>query len=332
MSHALPDHEAVLRRMLHAAAEQIEPSADGLQRIQARLTNPRPVPVAWICAIGTSLSLRIPPGLRPAIGRVVLEIRQATEHFMPAPANRPHGPGSQGRLRWLRPFAAMGTAVAIVAAVVYVSIDVTQVISTAGSDASAQHTGPPGVTGGGSGGAPQSVSGGSGPVSSPGTSGGLFNSTPACATPGPVKSTFLAPPASPSPTVPATPSPTASATPTPTASATPTPSATGSPGNPGSGTGSSPSPASDVTASPQAGTSQPTGTAPATTSGVAVTTVRHAKTATPAASPCASPKPHKRKKASSRTVSPDSAGAAGLMVAPALTGTRSPAEVSGRLS
>jgi hypothetical protein len=332
MSHALPDHEAVLRRILHAAAEQIEPSADGLERIQARLTHPRPVPVAWICAIGTGLSLRIPPGLRPAIDRILREIRVATEHFMPAPENRPQGGGSPPRLRWLRPVAAMGTAVAIVAAVVYVSIDVTQVMSTAGSDASAQHTGPPGATGGGSGGAPQSYSGGSGPVPSAGASGSLFNRPSACATPGPVKSTFLAPPASASPTLPATPTPTATATPTPTATATPTPSGTvtSSPGNPGSG-GSSPSTGADVTANPQAGTSQPSSTAPAT-SGVAVTTVRHAKAATPAASPCPSPKPHKSKKTSSRTVSPDAGSAAGLMVAPELTGMRSPAEVRGRLS
>jgi hypothetical protein len=332
MSHALPDNEAVLRRILHAAAEQVEPSADGLERIQARLTNPRPVPVAWICAIGTWLSLRIPPGLRPAIDRLAHEIRLATEHFMPAPSKRPHGRGSQLRLGWLRPFAAMGTAVFIVAAVVYISIDVTQVIAPAGSDTGAQHT-RPGGAGGASSGAGQSFSHGSGPVTSPGPSGGLFKTTPACATPGPAKSTILPPPASTGPTKGASPTPSLTATPTPTATATPTPTATAtsSPTNPGSGTGSSPSPASDVTADRQAGTSQPSSSAPATTTGVVAATASRDKAASPAESPCASAKPHKKKE-TSQTVSPDGTSAAGLMAAPELTGTQSPAEVKGRLS
>ncbi len=331
MSHALPDNEAVLRRILHAAAEQIEPSADGLERIQARLTNPRPVPLAWICGIGTRLSLRIPPDLRSAIDRLALEIRLATEHFMPAPSKRTQGRGSQLRLGWLRPFAAMGTAVFIVAAVVYISIDVTQVISPIGSDTGAQHS-RSGGAGGASSGAGQSDSHGSGPATTPGPSGGLFNTTPACATPGPVKPIIDASPSS-NPTKAAGPTPTATATPTPTATATPTPTATAtsSPTNPGSGTGSSPSPASGVSADPQAGTSPPSDAA-ATTTGVVATTGVQGKAASPAASPCASAKPHKRKETSPRTVTPEGTSAAGLMAAPELTGTRSPAEVKGRLS
>ena len=44
------DHEydEVLRRALHSAADLVEPSADGLERIRARLTRPRPTLVAWV--------------------------------------------------------------------------------------------------------------------------------------------------------------------------------------------------------------------------------------------------------------------------------------------
>ncbi len=43
-------YEQVLRRALHAAADGIEPEANGLERIRARLTMPAPLPVAWLNA------------------------------------------------------------------------------------------------------------------------------------------------------------------------------------------------------------------------------------------------------------------------------------------
>ena len=43
-------YEQILRRALHAAADGIEPEADGLERIRARLTMPAPLPVAWLNA------------------------------------------------------------------------------------------------------------------------------------------------------------------------------------------------------------------------------------------------------------------------------------------
>ena len=44
------DFEEMLRRTLHAAAESVEPADDGLQRIRARLTAPRPLLAAWVMA------------------------------------------------------------------------------------------------------------------------------------------------------------------------------------------------------------------------------------------------------------------------------------------
>ena len=40
--------EEVLRRVLHTAADSIEPGADGLARIRSRVTSPRPASVAWL--------------------------------------------------------------------------------------------------------------------------------------------------------------------------------------------------------------------------------------------------------------------------------------------
>ena len=44
------DLEESLRRALREAADSVEPADDGLQRIRARLTTPRPLLVAWIMA------------------------------------------------------------------------------------------------------------------------------------------------------------------------------------------------------------------------------------------------------------------------------------------
>src|ERR1700729_3258194 len=62
MSEFRPDHEA-FRQALRAAADQLEPAADGLQRIHARVSHrrPMPLPIAWVAGALTKLSLRIPP-------------------------------------------------------------------------------------------------------------------------------------------------------------------------------------------------------------------------------------------------------------------------------
>src|SRR6185312_6802686 len=50
MSQHSGDYEDFLRGALHAAVDSVEPAGDGLERIRARLTTPRPLPVAWLMA------------------------------------------------------------------------------------------------------------------------------------------------------------------------------------------------------------------------------------------------------------------------------------------
>jgi hypothetical protein len=49
MTHVEP--EDILRRALHAAAESVEPAAEGLTHIRARLSAPRPLAIAWLIGI-----------------------------------------------------------------------------------------------------------------------------------------------------------------------------------------------------------------------------------------------------------------------------------------
>ena len=50
MSQPYGDFEDFLRGALHASVDSAEPAGDGLERIRARLTTPRPLPVAWLLA------------------------------------------------------------------------------------------------------------------------------------------------------------------------------------------------------------------------------------------------------------------------------------------
>ena len=54
MTHVEP--EDILRRALHAAAESVEPAAEGLTQIRARLSAPRPLAIAWLIAVWETVS------------------------------------------------------------------------------------------------------------------------------------------------------------------------------------------------------------------------------------------------------------------------------------
>jgi len=56
MTHHDMPYEQILRRALHAAADGVEPEADGLERIRARLTVPSPLPIAWMSAALAAVS------------------------------------------------------------------------------------------------------------------------------------------------------------------------------------------------------------------------------------------------------------------------------------
>ncbi len=60
-------HEDLLRRALHAAADSVEPSDDGLERIRARLTTPYPLPVAWVMVAYSVVSRWVLGGLESAL-------------------------------------------------------------------------------------------------------------------------------------------------------------------------------------------------------------------------------------------------------------------------
>jgi hypothetical protein len=331
MSHAPNNHEAALRRALHAAADQIEPAEDGLERIQARLRHPRPFPVAWAEALRVHLSLRTPDALAATAARAAHELRQIGERFMPDPDDREAARGGRLQLGWLRPLAAMGTAVFIVAAVVYMANKVPQVISPTGNAASAVHTGGPSPRAGQSHGSGQTLgngkSGSPSPSHQPSSSPNAQSCSPSSQIstlnpePKPSTSVLTTPPTSSSPT---SSSPTTSAsptpTPTPTDSSSTTPTGAGT--TPSSGSVGTPAP-SDVSQTPSARTdARRAGHALAKDTGLARTV---AETSTP----CTSPSPKASKRSSSRKViSPEAGGQLELRAGgPALA----PADVRSRL-
>src|SRR6266568_557621 len=124
------DHEEILRRALRSAADLVEPSADGLERIRARLSPPRPAFLAWVM-VGYAEAVKPLLGyldplvewLRAALGPII-------ERFKPA---RPDAAHPQRRYAWLRPAAAMATAVFVVAMGAFALTALPQVISQSGA-------------------------------------------------------------------------------------------------------------------------------------------------------------------------------------------------------
>src|SRR5580698_9049212 len=148
MTHLEP--EDILRQALHAAAESVEPAADGLARIRARLSTPHPLAVAWLVTGWASLMIRSEPlltslaeWLAPArdaaarwLGPVAeraqplvawagsaarraapafARVRPAAERLarMVKPSSRTGSDSQPSRYAWLRPMAAMGVVVLV---------------------------------------------------------------------------------------------------------------------------------------------------------------------------------------------------------------------------
>ena len=107
------DLEEMLRRALRAATDSVEPADDGLQRIRARLTTPRPLLVAWMMTGYSAGASRVRSGL-VAMSMRLQGVRGAVSQHL-----RVAGPG---RLRdrwhpaWLRPGAVLAIAVFLIAA------------------------------------------------------------------------------------------------------------------------------------------------------------------------------------------------------------------------
>jgi hypothetical protein len=319
MSHARPDDEAALRSILRAAADQVEPRVDGLERIQHRLTRPRPLAVAWAMITWTRLSMRLSSSFRYLADRVVTEYRIASERFMPPPADRE---GRRARLTWLRPVAALSTAVAVIGAVVYLAAGFSQVASQTGADTNARGGGHHGGATSGQSGLGKSQAQSTAPQTS--RSGQSSSSgSPNCATSGTKNqssppATIFSPPSSTSPTGTTSPSPSQTPTPTTTPTPTPTPSSSStdpSTSNPGNGSSSSPATGSSATDSNAANQSRANGAKSGRPSSANTDALdRPDATADPSVS--ASCPAKKRTKSTTHTISPD---AAGPLLAPALT-------------
>jgi hypothetical protein len=136
MTHFSP--EDILRRELHAAAESFEPTADGLAQIRARLTAPRPLPIAWLMVSWTTV---IRPGLLrfdeafvtlgewlgPVLRPVAHALHVAAERLHPVAVRlrpvlsklrtvftpRTEPGGRPSRYAWLRPALAMAAVVLV---------------------------------------------------------------------------------------------------------------------------------------------------------------------------------------------------------------------------
>jgi hypothetical protein len=253
------DPEEILRRELRAAAESIEPAADGLNQIRARLSAPRPLAVAWVmvgwATVGQPALVRldqvfeaVAEWLRPVLHPVAERLRPVTERLHPVYRTvravfTPHtGPGGRrSRYAWLRPALAIAGVVAVVAVGSFALAGVPNgVISDVGnflsnSPAQGSHSGgrPPRENGNG-----QQI-----PTTSPGNRAASPSPSASCSptpTSTPAPTTSTAPAISPSPTPTPSPSPSPSATPSPSPSASPSPTSTSSASGdtPPSGSGS----------------------------------------------------------------------------------------------
>jgi hypothetical protein len=305
--------EAALRRALRAAAEQVDPGDDGLDRIRARVSHrrPMPLPIAWVDIALTKLSLRVPDGFWVVWDRVASEVRAVSEHFIPDRLR-----SERLRLGWLRPVAAMSVVAFIVAAVVSMAIEVPQlVISPAGSEATQQgNLGSQQQIGGS--GRGQTQTQGSNPSGNPTPSVSGPNSSACPPKPAPRHSITGAPTPSSSPSQSASPSP-SDTSPSTSASPTPTPSDSLSSAPSVSGT------------SPSAGGAAGTGLAAGTAgdADIALATGNNAPLATTSTRPSPSPCPSSKASPTAKVqVRPNAASAVPWAPSAALT----PAELRAR--
>jgi hypothetical protein len=258
----LNEREAALRRALHMAADSVEPSDAGLQFIRARLRHPRPLAMAWAEHIWTDIRLRAPLVLQWWLDKLTAaldELKTASISLWKRFGPTPPGKRRSRTTSWLRPLAALGVFVAIVAVGAYAAIDAQNNLfpsSVSSQNPNGSGTGPAGNTNGSGG--PNSKSHSQFGTQPPATPS-------ATCTPKPKSSASSSPSSgiiSPSP----------SSTPSTTPSVTPTPGVSGA--------------TSNSTNAPAAGTSASSGA----TSTKVTRRARHRR-ATPSPSPCTTKQP-----------------------------------------
>src|SRR5215469_2323193 len=128
---SMNDRDA-LRRALQLA-DGIEPRADGLQRIQARLRPPRPLVVAWAETTWTYLQMRVTDHLQRLVEWLRSVASLVRERF--GPSRRASGHRAWRANGWLRPAAVLGATVFVVAVGTYVAIDAQQAWSPSAANA-----------------------------------------------------------------------------------------------------------------------------------------------------------------------------------------------------
>lgn len=233
MSHRRPDPrqaslERTLRNALRLAADSVEPAADGLDRIRAKIGARQALPLVprWRTAVPVVILCSLLQRLEPAAIWVRYAVGVIVDRFRPDPARA-------GRLGWLRPAAAIATGVFVVTAASWAIAALPQVVQNVTDTKSSHHDG-----------GPSAVSSSPMPSRSGGTNPGGYPVGPYPS--GSAHPSRSCKAASPSPGSSTKPSHSPSSSP----SASPSSSASPSPSPSGTGTGSaSPSPSESPTTS-----------------------------------------------------------------------------------
>src|SRR5260221_3765305 len=104
--------EEIVRRAMHAEADRIEPAPDGLERIRARLSKPRPLAVAWLMAGWTGVAqpalLRMEPAVASLFERLGAWLRLVIKSLGAGVERvRPAVERLLGAIKMLRPRSGM---------------------------------------------------------------------------------------------------------------------------------------------------------------------------------------------------------------------------------
>jgi hypothetical protein len=281
------DYEDVLRHALRAAAESVEPSGDGLQRIRERLGPSPMLSFASVTTWYSDAALRFTGWAEPAIAAFFDFFWATIDRFRPPAAAPGH---TRPRLGWLRPVAAMGTAIFVVAAGAFAIMTLPQASSTSGNDMNGRA---PARSGGGPG--QPATHNSAQPYQSTSSSG--FPGATAPTSPASTKCSRYRGPlpggtspvpgtTSPSPSTSTSTSPTTTPTTSPTVTPTPTPTPTGS-STSGAGSVGTQSPSSSTAPSTAAGLVTNLGLATSTPQATRTTTTK-SKSPAPSKTPCPS--------------------------------------------
>src|SRR5260221_900618 len=149
--------EELRRRPLPAAADRIEPAPDGLERIRARLSKPRPLAVAWRMEGWTGVPqpalLRMEPAVASLFERlgawlrlVIKSLGAGVERLRPAVERlRPAAERLLAAVKLLRPASGMSRHEKVRSAI---ALAAAAVIGTAGGFAPSGRAAPQGVAAG----------------------------------------------------------------------------------------------------------------------------------------------------------------------------------------